>query len=358
MNRSDSPKKQPVPFAVNGQRENLLTTTPAGDNTASYNSGFPPVTMILKAAGGLPPKGQDMNQILFELSALSRWFSTGTLNYFDSTFSAAIGGYPKDALVVSNDDSTIYISTIDANTNNPNSVTTGWKKLPNYLGLTDSNGYAGRLINVVTITSSSTYTPSTGVSKIIIEACSAGGGGGSVINTSAGQSAIGNGGLSGEYIKTPLITAQSLSVTIGAPGSGGNSGNPGNAGGATTVGSIISLRGGSGGGGGAASTSNTVAQTSGSVIGSLTYPAGSTYMANSLGTRGVIVNPGVTSGALAGCGGSSPLGKGADGTNSSSAGSDATGYGAGGAGAINIGAAPTRAGGSGTGGVVIVWEYA
>lgn len=84
----------------------------------------------------------------------------------------------------------------------------------------------------------------------------------------------------------------------------------------------------------------------------------STYIANSLGPRGIIVNPGTASGALAGSGGSSPLGKGADGTNSSSSGSNSTGYGSGGSGAINIGASAARDGGSGTGGVVIVWEYA
>lgn len=129
MNRTDAPKKQPVPFGINGSREDLLATTPAGDNQASYDAGFPPVTMILKSAGGLPPKGQDMNQILYELSALSRWASSGALNSFDSAFATAIGGYPKGSLLLGDDGTTIYRSTIDANTNNPNSVSTGWFNL-------------------------------------------------------------------------------------------------------------------------------------------------------------------------------------------------------------------------------------
>lgn len=129
MNLTDAPKKQPVPFGVNGSREDILSTTPAGDNQASYDVGFPPVTMILKSAGGLPPKGQDMNQILFELSALSRWASTGALNKFDSDFSTAISGYPKTAIIGGDDGTTIYMSTIDGNTNNPNSVSTGWLNL-------------------------------------------------------------------------------------------------------------------------------------------------------------------------------------------------------------------------------------
>lgn len=129
MNITDAPKKQPVPFAVNGQRENLLPSTPAGDNTASYSDGFPPVTMILKAAGGLPPKGQDINQILYELSSLARWSSAGALNTFDSFFSESIGGYPKGAMILGNDGISIYQSTIDNNGNNPNSSSTGWRNL-------------------------------------------------------------------------------------------------------------------------------------------------------------------------------------------------------------------------------------
>lgn len=134
MNRSDSPKKQPVPFGLNGQRENILSTTPAGDNTASYDVGFPPVTMILKAAGGLPPKGQDMNQILFELSSLARWQSAGAINTYDASFASSIQGYPKGSVLLSDDGTTIFISTTEANAGNPNSTTTGWLNLLSFLG--------------------------------------------------------------------------------------------------------------------------------------------------------------------------------------------------------------------------------
>lgn len=129
MNRADAPAKQAVPFGVNGQREALLPTTPAGDNTASYDAGFPPVTMILKAAGGLPPKGQDMNQILYELSALARWFSAGAINSYDATFATAIGGYPKGAVVIGTDGITRYLSITDSNATNPDSGGAGWFNL-------------------------------------------------------------------------------------------------------------------------------------------------------------------------------------------------------------------------------------
>ncbi|WP_302421463.1 hypothetical protein [uncultured Citrobacter sp.] len=135
MNRTDAPAKQAKPFGINGQREPLLPTTPAGDNTASYDQGFPPITMILKSAGGLPPKGQDMNQILYELSALARWASSGALNTYDGSFSTAIGGYPSGALVISDDGNVIYVNTQDSNNTNPNSGGTGWKDIKKYLGL-------------------------------------------------------------------------------------------------------------------------------------------------------------------------------------------------------------------------------
>lgn len=129
MNRTDAPVKQGKPFGINGQREPILSTTPSGDNTASYESGFPPITMVLKSAGGLPPKGQDMNQILYELSALGRWASAGALNTFDSAFATAIAGYPQGAYVLGDDLKTVYRCTTNGNTSNPNSVTTGWAKV-------------------------------------------------------------------------------------------------------------------------------------------------------------------------------------------------------------------------------------
>ncbi|WP_320910213.1 hypothetical protein [Citrobacter farmeri] len=135
MNRTDAPAKQSKPFGINGQREPILPTTPSGDNTASYESGFPAITMTLKSAGGLPPKGQDMNQILYELSALGRWSSTGSLNSYDSVFSTAIGGYPSGSILLSDDALNIYINTVDGNTTNPNSGGAGWKTLIEYLNL-------------------------------------------------------------------------------------------------------------------------------------------------------------------------------------------------------------------------------
>ncbi|EOI6456157.1 hypothetical protein ACMU59_002875 [Yersinia enterocolitica] len=153
MNRTDDPKKQPIPFGVNGPREDIGPTTPTGDNSASYNSGFPPITMLLKAAGGLPPKGQDMNQILYELSSLARWTSAGALNVFDSTFSASISGYPKGAVLSNSTFTGCWLNTSDANTVNPENTDgslTGWVPAFTY-GTTAVTGLAAANVTLTAL---------------------------------------------------------------------------------------------------------------------------------------------------------------------------------------------------------------
>lgn len=153
MNRTDAPKKQAVPFAVNGQREDLLPTSPAGDNTASYDAGFPAVTMILKAAGGLPPKGQDMNQILFELASIARWASAGAGYAYDATFSTTVGGYPAGAKVLSTDGAGYWLNTSEANSTNPevtNGSLTGWVPSAFY-GATSIAGLAAANVTLTSL---------------------------------------------------------------------------------------------------------------------------------------------------------------------------------------------------------------
>ncbi|WP_159124736.1 glycine-rich domain-containing protein [Enterobacter roggenkampii] len=138
MNRSDAPSKKSVPFGINGPREAILDTTPAGNNQASYDSGFPPITMILKSAGGLPPKGEDFNQILYELATDARWGQAGGGYQYDSAFSTGISGYPIGSILQNSTGDGTWINTTDGNTNNPEVATasplTGWIPL-------DSNGY-------------------------------------------------------------------------------------------------------------------------------------------------------------------------------------------------------------------------
>ncbi len=353
MNRTDAPKKQPIPFAVNGQREDLLTTTPAGDNTASYNLGFPPVTMILKAAGGLPPKGQDMNQILFELSNLSRWFSAGALNNFDSSFASSISGYPKGSVLLSNDSSTIYVSTVDGNTNNPNTGGSGWKNLLDFLGMGDGKG---RLINIQTITATSTYTPTSGTKFIIVELVGGGGGGGGAPTTNASQTASGGGGGGGGYVRK-LITSgfSGQAITIGGGGLGATGGSAsGDPGGSTTFMGLVA----SGGGGGGAGSPVTAAALNGQGGNPGGGSGGDINAAGDQGSGGVMYSTTYCSSGAGGGNKMYPFDYGA-GRITNNNGLPGNRYGCGGSGGNNGNSqSTTRLGGNGTGGVVVIWEYA
>lgn len=152
MKSTDAPRKQPVPFGTNGPREDITATTPSGSNQASYDQGFPPITMTLKSAGGLPPKGQDMNQILFEQSSFNRFFSAGGGYPFDATFAAAIGGYPNGAVVPFSDFTGYWLNLSDDNSINPENSTaslTGWVPAESY-GVTSISGLSSAGVTVGT----------------------------------------------------------------------------------------------------------------------------------------------------------------------------------------------------------------
>lgn len=177
--------------------------------------------------------------------------------------------------------------------------------------------------------------------------------------TAASQSSVGTGGAAADYVRTSLIEAKPLQITIGSGGSGGNGTSSAAPGGVTTVGDIISCRGGPGGAAGVASSTPITSNTGGGFTGSLTAPTDSVIVNGGLGIRGFIVNPGSASGQVAGTGGSTPLGRGADGQQAA-AGNPApeNNYGCGGAGGANQGSSAIKFGGDGMSGVVIIREYA
>lgn len=123
----------PVPFASQGDK-NTIPVTPSTEtgqsNYASYQKGFPPVTMTPLVAGGLPPQGMDMNGILFALSSSVGFMQSGGLPTFDADFASTIGGYPLGAVLQSNDGASAYVSTIANNTtdfnSSPESIGTSW----------------------------------------------------------------------------------------------------------------------------------------------------------------------------------------------------------------------------------------
>jgi len=94
---------------------------------ASLTDGFPPLTFTPPSAGGCPPFGQDMNGILRQLSQWARWQGAGAGILYDATFSAAIGGYPAGAVLLSATNSACtWISTVNNNATNPDGGGAGW----------------------------------------------------------------------------------------------------------------------------------------------------------------------------------------------------------------------------------------
>lgn len=210
---------------------------------------------------------------------------------------------------------------------------------------------SGRLLNTQTFLASGTYTPTPGTTRIIVKGQGAGGAGGGAQATGGAQVSAGAGGGAGGLGETLLTTGfAGTTVTIGAGGTG-VVGLPGNAGGATSFGAFLLLSGGSGG-----------------VLFAAGVGGGSNGSAGGSGSGGNIFNatgaPGGSaqggSGAsfvFSGTGGSGPYGAGGIALVSGSPGVSGTGRGSGGGGCCNFVSQPAGAGGAGTNGIIIVYEY-
>lgn len=116
-----------VPFgssAASGTIEPIPTARGAGDppQKATWNEGFPSVTMTPLAAGGIPPKGQDFNGVLKAISEHTAFLCAGGIYKWNSAVVSVAGGYAKGAIVQSNDGLSAYVSAIDGNTINFNST--------------------------------------------------------------------------------------------------------------------------------------------------------------------------------------------------------------------------------------------
>ncbi|MDE9635369.1 carbohydrate kinase, partial [Citrobacter freundii] len=82
------------------------------------------------------------------------------------------------------------------------------------LGLADSEGRVGRLINVRVITASGTYTPSAGTKSVVAEIQGGGGAGGGSLGSVPTQASAGTGGNAGAYILHRFTTPPSgITVT-------------------------------------------------------------------------------------------------------------------------------------------------
>lgn len=70
----------PEPFAENGAKNTIPDQSPGGtEPNASWNTGFPPITMLNRQAGGKPPLGADFNGILNALSQHAFFTQSGCI---------------------------------------------------------------------------------------------------------------------------------------------------------------------------------------------------------------------------------------------------------------------------------------
>lgn len=127
-----NPKLIVKPFAKNGQKnvipENYETSMES--NQATWDQGFGQITMLPVAAGGLPPKGQDFNGIFNQISENIVYLSQGGRFKFSAEYAEAIGGYPKGAILQSDDEKKEYLSLIDNNKvdfNTAADISASWK---------------------------------------------------------------------------------------------------------------------------------------------------------------------------------------------------------------------------------------
>jgi hypothetical protein len=132
MQASQIPVKFGVAFAANaGGAFTHQVPTPSQvlitPGAASMTTGFPPLNFTAVASGGIPPFGADFNGLLNQISAWNQWQNAGGLVPYDATFQTAIGGYPIGATIESaTATGTIWVSTADNNTTNPDTGGAGW----------------------------------------------------------------------------------------------------------------------------------------------------------------------------------------------------------------------------------------
>ncbi len=159
MNSSDTPSRITKAFGVNGLRNAIATessTTTDNSGVATFDKGFPEVTMQPLSAGGIPPSGKDFNGIFYSTTMQQQWYNAGMSYPFNSDFSSAISGYPKGAIVPSSALTGQWLNLNESNSNSPESSTgasTGWVPVNNY-GITQ-----------ITLSSASVVTSSLQASK-------------------------------------------------------------------------------------------------------------------------------------------------------------------------------------------------
>lgn len=148
MQNSQRPRRIAKPFGASAGTGYIRTVPDSGatSGAASYDTGFPPQTFQPIASGGVPPSGQDMNGVLFDLAGNARWAAAGGVAQYDSAYATSIGGYAKYAVLINTASlGDLWMSSVDNNLTDPNgSGSSGWVRLAELVKSSDlspNNGY-------------------------------------------------------------------------------------------------------------------------------------------------------------------------------------------------------------------------
>lgn len=153
---SQLPAKIVRAFAKNGSRNVVPVESQIGivNGAASYEDGFPPLTMTPLASGGIPPDGRNMNGVLYDMSSLLLWLNAGGTFMFDAVFASNVGGYPKGCLLAN--PATLgkfWLCTQDGNSHNPDAGdTVGWLacNLPGFTPV-EQGGVSGQMTSKINL---------------------------------------------------------------------------------------------------------------------------------------------------------------------------------------------------------------
>lgn len=133
LSDSSVPTKVPVTWGSSAPGGNITCPVPipsqiaTSPGRASWTDGFPPATFQSIQSGGVPPDGRDFNGVFCQLSQWTQWFNAGGPLFFDSAFSASVGGYPKSAMLSSaSTPGCFWVSTVDNNNGNPDGGAPNW----------------------------------------------------------------------------------------------------------------------------------------------------------------------------------------------------------------------------------------
>jgi len=135
MKAAAIPAKFNIPFASAAGASYIRPIPQASqigitDGAASLTDGFPPLNFLPVGSGGIPPFGQDFNGLLKQVTQWNQWAAAEGPVFYDATFAAAVGGYPKGAVVLSPVDYvTFWLCTVDDNSSNPDTGGANWVKL-------------------------------------------------------------------------------------------------------------------------------------------------------------------------------------------------------------------------------------